>query len=207
VGQNWIAVDNMGYLHVYGLPVESFPQTFEQYLINAFFVFINKFSKLLVFTKSGWAFLNLALYLFLFWIAIVVLDRLKNKFSGKIDTLKEKIRNHKHFDIAVIPTVLTSLFISILIFLISVMTVAVLLVLSGYSSGMENANKEISKFVSCRLADSRCSTIVKDGKSFEGEIVAISDKYVAIYDGNLTRVIANDRLAITTKPMHEEKQN
>jgi hypothetical protein len=198
---------HMGNLHMYGLPIENFPQSIEQYLVNSFFAIVSQYMKLLALTNNIQLLVGFAIFLFLFWFLMVLDYRFNEKFAGNISRLKGKVRGYKHFDLAFIPPILTTVLFGALAVLISIPTLGILMVLSGYESGKEMAIRDMRSFVSCSLADSSCSTVVLDGKSFEGLIVAMSEKYLAIYDGTSTHVIPTDRLMITTKPVQREKGN
>ncbi|EKE87524.1 hypothetical protein [Idiomarina xiamenensis] len=184
---------HFGYLEEYNLPPSLFRDSFEGYLISAFTFFMQSFVLLLkFFKKTPLSILLLILMIWLYGLLIAFFKRLK----GKTHIPTNKLTNCKTYDFIASPIILVLATVSISYLILVFIGSLIFGILISWAVGHQIAQQEIKNHVDCGESGSCVSLTPENGIVVQGKVIATSNNYIAIYDGNTVHVefIQNSKL-------------
>ncbi|MEO3864557.1 hypothetical protein [Rheinheimera fenheensis] len=189
-----------GYLSYYQLPVDSFPRSFENYLVLSFFVMVKFYA--IVTEYFGRYVLVIFLGVLFFLTVGITFKKLNKKYSDKLDRLKLRLLQSEHADFIVIAPLAAAMSVVTPIIAWTCISLFILVEVQSFNIGRDTAANEIEQFVPCDQVNSKCITAVKGDKRVSGLLVAFSERHIALYDGEVTHILPNDGMSYLTKPVN-----
>ncbi|CAM5223045.1 hypothetical protein [Alishewanella longhuensis] len=188
-----------GYLDQYGINNDYFDLSFEAYLIKFFLFFIHAFSEMLRITKDASMAFAVVAFVFLYSVLLYGMHVMRRQVESWKRRLRVKYNSKKHLGWIAIPTLFTAAVVGAPLALIGVSTIAIVGILSSYSVGSDRAGKEVSSFIMCNLPESRCTKVLSDTRLVaEGRVITVSNKNLALFDGQKVIILENDNLRVET---------
>jgi hypothetical protein len=186
-----------GHLGEYGVDAEFFPRTVQEYLVFAFYAFLDVAVGILDFSKANWKLIAIySGYLASVTLAVVFIG--KGNISPLLIGRTKRLMKHWLFDYIALP--IAAWFVGIVIpYALVVLAAAVIVLpLFGYLYGRDSAQKEISAHVSCpEIVRKDCIALYEGGKLLtRGRFVARSSTHIALYDNGKTSIFSVEKKTV-----------
>jgi hypothetical protein len=190
----------LGRLDKFRISERHFELSFEGYLIQFFLYFVQLFSEILKFTDLS-KILAVSGFILMYGFFLYGIHAARDIIREKASMIKRKLVKDRKLTWLAFPVTFTGIVIGAPLFVLFVFSFVILIVLKSYSVGFDRASQEIETFIPCESPNAKCTKVYSGTQILaEGLIIEVSDKAIAIYDGEKTLVLENQNLRIETLP-------
>ncbi|WP_394228411.1 hypothetical protein [Pseudoalteromonas spongiae] len=186
----------LGYLDAYNLSISMFNEGLEGHIVNSV-LFVAALLELIseAIKNYGVMFLSLLLLTWLYGVFLIYINKKKESIDKKLCRLGK----NKYSEYLVFPFVMVGVTLALPFTIFISASIVIWVLHASYVVGTKVAKKEMSGFNGCARSN-RCVTVLfENGKKLSGKVIAISDKYIAIYQEEKISVLPNKNLKLETE--------